>query len=96
MTPLTFVFPMSGDFFCRFVQPVLISRQTDYFDGREPFGRIGSGKPLGNPSPYNVKYFASSELLEQMNDRAWLAKVTNSLNQHWQKRNAVKRKAALW
>ena len=48
-------------------------------------------KPLGNPSPYNVKFFAASELLEQIQDRAWLAKVTNALNQHWQKRNAAKK-----
>ena len=48
-------------------------------------------KPLGNPSPYNVKYFAASELLEQVQDRTWLAKVTNALNQHWQKRNAAKK-----
>ena len=48
-------------------------------------------KPLGNPSPYNVKFFAASELLEQVGDRAWLAKVTNALNQHWQKRNAAKK-----
>jgi hypothetical protein len=48
-------------------------------------------KPLGNPSPYNVKFFAASELLEQVEDRAWLAKVTNALNQHWQKRNAAKK-----
>ncbi len=47
-------------------------------------------KPLGNPSPYNVKFFAASELLEQVRDRAWLAKVTNALNQHWQKKNAAK------
>ena len=44
-------------------------------------------KPLGNPSPYNVKFFAASELLEQVKDRTWLAKVTNALNQHWQKKN---------
>jgi hypothetical protein len=48
-------------------------------------------KPLGNPSPYNVKFFATSELLEQVQDRTWLAKVTNALNQHWQKRNAAKK-----
>ena len=48
-------------------------------------------KPLGNPSPYNVKFFATSELLEQVKDRSWLAKVTNALNQHWQKRNAAKK-----
>jgi hypothetical protein len=48
-------------------------------------------KPLGNPSPCNMKFFAASELLEQVQDRTWLAKVTNALNQHWQKRNAAKR-----
>jgi hypothetical protein len=49
-------------------------------------------KPLGNPPPHSVKYFAASELLEQVEDRAWLAKVTNALNQHWQNKNAAKRK----
>jgi hypothetical protein len=48
-------------------------------------------KPLGNPSPYNVKLLAASELLEQVEDRPWLAKVTNALNQHWQKKNAAKK-----
>jgi hypothetical protein len=32
------------------------------------------------------------ELLELTKDRGWLAKITNALNQHWQKRNADKRK----
>ncbi|MGB8368184.1 MAG: hypothetical protein ACLPYZ_11795 [Limisphaerales bacterium] len=31
------------------------------------------------------------ELLELVKDRAWLVKVTNAVNQHWQKRNAVKK-----
>jgi hypothetical protein len=35
------------------------------------------------------KYFAASELLEQVQERAWLAKVANALNRHWQKRNAA-------
>jgi hypothetical protein len=39
-----------------------------------------------------IKFFAASELLEQIKDRSWLAKVTNALNQHWQKRNAAKKK----
>jgi hypothetical protein len=52
-------------------------------------------KPLGNPSPYNVKFFAASELLEQVGDRAWLAKVTIALNQHWQKRNAAKKNCSM-
>jgi hypothetical protein len=48
-------------------------------------------KPLGNPPPNSIKFFAASELLEQVQDRTWLAKVTNALNQHWQKRNANKK-----
>ena len=48
-------------------------------------------KPLGNPSPNRVKFFGASELLEQAKDRTWLAKVTNALNQHWQKKNAAKK-----
>jgi hypothetical protein len=46
-------------------------------------------KPLGNPPANSVKYFATLELLEQIEDRTWLAKVTNALNQHWQKKNAA-------
>ena len=52
-------------------------------------------KPLGNPPPNSVKFFAAAEILEQANDRAWLAKVTNALNQHWQRNNAAKKKPAL-
>jgi hypothetical protein len=48
-------------------------------------------KPLGNPAAHSVKHFAASELLEQVQDRTWLAKVTNALNQHWQRRNAAKK-----
>jgi len=48
-------------------------------------------KPLGNPPPNIVKFFATLELLEQVKDRAWLAKVTNALNQHWQNKNAAKK-----
>jgi len=48
-------------------------------------------KPLGNPPPNSVKFFATLELLELIKDRAWLAKVTNALNQHWQSKNARKK-----
>lgn len=47
-------------------------------------------KPLGNPPPNSVKFFATLELLEQVKDRAWLAKLTNALHQHWQKKNRRK------
>lgn len=49
-------------------------------------------KPLGNPPPNSVKFFATLEVLEQAKDRTWLAKVTNALNQHWQKKNAAKKR----
>lgn len=48
-------------------------------------------KPLGNPLPNSVKYFAALEVLELAQDRAWLAKMTNALNQHWQRKNAAKK-----
>ena len=31
---------------------------------------------------------ATADILEMSKDRAWLAKVTNKIGQHWQKRNA--------
>src|SRR5512137_386981 len=49
-------------------------------------------KLLGNPPPNSVKYFATLEVMEQAKDRTWLAKVTSALNQHWQHKNAAKRK----
>jgi hypothetical protein len=51
-------------------------------------------KPLGNPPRYSVKYLAASELLEQMSDRAWLAKAANTFNQHWQRKHAAKKNGA--
>ncbi len=48
-------------------------------------------KPLGNPPPNSVKYFAGQEVLELAGDRSWLAKMTNTLNQHWQRKNAAKK-----
>ena len=49
-------------------------------------------KPLGNPLPNGVKFFAASEIIELAKDRIWLVKATNALNRHWQKRNAAKKK----
>jgi len=45
-------------------------------------------KPLGNPPPNGIKFFATSDLLEQLKDRSWLTKVTNTINQHWRLQNA--------
>jgi hypothetical protein len=51
--------------------------------------RVGIIHPFGNEVLREVH--ANGELLEQVQDRTWLAKVTNALNQHWQKRNANKK-----
>ena len=48
-------------------------------------------KPLGNPAANGIKFFAAAELLELVKDRAWLAKMTNAINQHWQRNNASKK-----
>ncbi len=48
-------------------------------------------KPLGNPPQNGIKFFSSLEILELMKDRSWLAKVTNTISQHWQKKNGLKK-----
>ena len=48
-------------------------------------------KPLGNPPPNSVKSFATTEVLAQARDSRWLAKMTNTLLQHWQRKNAAKK-----
>jgi hypothetical protein len=45
-------------------------------------------KPLGNPAPNGIKFFAAADVLELANDRSWLVKVTNAVNQHWHRQNA--------
>jgi hypothetical protein len=39
-------------------------------------------KSLGSAPPNSVKYFATVEVLELMQDRGWLAKVTNAVVHH--------------
>ena len=48
-------------------------------------------KPLGNPSQNSTKYFAAADVLEISKDRAWLVKITNTISQHWQHQNALKK-----
>jgi len=48
-------------------------------------------KPLGNPAPNSIKFFATTEVLELAKDRTWLAKVTATVNAHWHKMNARKK-----
>jgi hypothetical protein len=48
-------------------------------------------RPLGNPPPNGIKYFATADVLDAAKDRSWLAKITNTVSLHWQKKNARKR-----
>ncbi len=48
-------------------------------------------KPLGNPAPNGIKFFATADILELVKDRSWLAKMTNTVNQHWHRQNARKK-----
>ena len=48
-------------------------------------------KPLGSSPPNSVKYFATVDLLELAKDRAWLAKATNAVVQHWREKNLHKK-----
>jgi hypothetical protein len=43
-------------------------------------------KPLGNPAPNSVKYYATVNILEIAKDRLWLAKATNAVSEHWRQK----------
>ena len=51
-------------------------------------------KPLGNPPPNGIKFFATVDVLELAKDRSWLSRMTNTVNQHWQKKNARQKNRA--
>jgi hypothetical protein len=48
-------------------------------------------KPLGNPAPNSIKFFATVDVLESVKDHSWLAKMTSTISQHWQKQNVQKK-----
>jgi len=50
-------------------------------------------KPLGNPPVNGIKFFATADLLEQVKDRSWLVRMSATIYQHWQKKNARKHQA---
>ena len=52
-------------------------------------------RPLGNPPPNGTKYFSTAEVLELVKDRSWLAKITNTVCQHWQKKNSRRKGGAV-
>lgn len=52
-------------------------------------------RPLGNPPPNGIKFFATADVLELLKDRSWLVRVTNTINQHWHRQNARKKDRGL-
>ncbi len=51
-------------------------------------------KPLGNPPANGIKFFATADVLELSQDRNWLVRVSATIYEHWQERNAHQRKLA--
>lgn len=49
-------------------------------------------KPLGSPPANGIKFFATVDVLEASQDRTWLVRMSATIYQHWQKKNASKRK----
>jgi hypothetical protein len=50
-------------------------------------------KPLGNPPANGIKFFAAADVLELVEDRNWLVRVSSTIYQHWQRKNARQRLA---
>ena len=47
-------------------------------------------KPLGNPAPNTMKWFAADEVEELRHDRTWLSRATDAMMVHWRGKNARK------
>ncbi len=48
-------------------------------------------KPLGNPPPNGIKFFATIELVELTKDRDWLTKATTAIHRYWREQNGRKK-----
>lgn len=44
-------------------------------------------KPIGNPHPHAVKFYASVEVEALARDRDWLDKAQRAIQRHWQLKN---------
>lgn len=52
-------------------------------------------KPLGDPPPNGTKYFATKEILEFADDRAWLNRATHAIQEFWFVKNRRRTNNAL-
>ena len=48
-------------------------------------------KPLGNPPPNGIKFFATVEVAEFAKDKAWLTRATLAVNTYWRGQNLRKK-----
>ena len=48
-------------------------------------------KPLGNPPPNGIKFFATAEFWNWSRTGRGLPRSTNTVNQHWQRQNSRKK-----
>jgi hypothetical protein len=51
---------------------------------------LGLLKPLGDPPPNAVKYFASIQVLELAGELSRLCKIRNAVYEYWRGKNAAK------
>jgi hypothetical protein len=50
--------------------------------------RAGLLKPLGRPRSNAVKYFAASDIQQAAASPEWLAKATQAIYRHWERKNS--------
>ena len=57
---------------------------------------VGAGllKPLGQPAPNAVKYYATAVLCELKQDVDWQSRASKEIMQYWQKKNQKREKIA--
>ncbi len=51
-------------------------------------------KPLGNPPPNGIKFFAASDVAEYAKDRNWLTRMTVAITNHWKGQNGRRTKGS--
>jgi hypothetical protein len=44
-------------------------------------------RPLGKPAPNAIKYFARRDIEQLADDSGWLSRATQTMYDHWHKRN---------
>jgi hypothetical protein len=89
-----------NEFLGRHILPARLEvLETAWFLGFKPHDipiLTGAGllKPLGNPARNGIKHYATETLQQIRRDEKWLARASDVIRQHWQAKNACKKKSA--